>query len=46
MNFSTDGHRLAVALIGNEEHIANKENLSSNIDDLSVTIPTLSLIHI
>jgi len=40
---STDGHRLAVALIGNEEHIENKENLSSNVDDLSVTIPTRSL---
>jgi len=34
---------LAVALIGNEEHIKNKENLSSNVDDLSVTIPTRSL---
>jgi len=34
---------LAVALIGNEEHIENKENLSSNVDDLSVTIPTRSL---
>jgi len=40
---STDGHRLAVALIGNEEHIENKENLSSNVNDLSVTIPTRSL---
>ena len=40
---STDGHRLAVALIGNEEHIENKKNLSSNVDDLSVTIPTRSL---
>ncbi len=37
---STDGHRLAVALIGNEEH---KENLSSNDGDFSVTIPTRSL---
>ena len=34
---------MAVALIGNEEHIENKENLSSNVDDLSVTIPTRSL---
>jgi len=34
---------LAVALIGNEENIENKENLSSNNDDLSVTIPTRSL---
>jgi len=40
---STDGHRLAVALIGNEEDIENKENLSSNDGDLSVTIPTRSL---
>jgi len=40
---STDGHRLAVALIGNEEHIENKENLSLNVGDLSVTIPTRSL---
>ena len=34
---------MAVALIGNEEHLENKENLSSNVDDLSVTIPTRSL---
>ena len=34
---------MAVALIGNEEHIENKENLSSNEGDLSVTIPTRSL---
>jgi len=34
---------LAVALIGNEEHLENKENLSSNVDDLSVTIPSRSL---
>jgi len=34
---------LAVALIGNEEHIEHKENLSSNDGDLSVTIPTRSL---
>jgi len=42
---STDGHRLAVALIGNEEHIENKDtaNLHSSEDDLSVTIPTRSL---
>ena len=40
---STDGHRLAVALIGNEEHDENKENLSSNDGNLSVTIPTRSL---
>jgi len=40
---STDGHRLAVALIGNEEHMEHKENLSSSDGDLSVTIPTRSL---
>jgi len=40
---STDGHRLAVALIGNEQNIKNKENLSANDGDLSVTIPTRSL---
>jgi len=40
---STDGHRLAVALIGKEEDLENKNNLPSNYDDLSVTIPTRSL---
>ncbi len=40
---STDGHRLAVALIGDEQNIKNKENLSANDGDLSVTIPTRSL---
>ena len=40
---STDGHRLAVALIGKEEDLENKNNLPSNDDDLSVTIPTRSL---
>jgi len=40
---STDGHRLAVALIGKEEDLENKNNLLSNDDDLSVTIPTRSL---
>ncbi len=40
---STDGHRLAVVLIGNEENIEDKENLSPNEDDFSVTIPTRSL---
>jgi len=39
---STDGHRLAVALVGNKENIENKDN-SSNEADLSVTIPTRSL---
>jgi len=40
---STDGHRLAVALIGNEDHIENKDNLLLSESDLSVTIPTRSL---
>jgi DNA polymerase-3 subunit beta len=40
---STDGHRLAVALIGNEEYIENKDNSLLNEGDLSVTIPTRSL---
>ena len=40
---STDGHRLAVALTGNEENLDNKDNLSSNEGKLSVTIPTRSL---
>ena len=40
---STDGHRLAVVLIGNEENIANKDNLTPDAGDLSVTIPTRSL---
>ena len=40
---STDGHRLAVAVIGNEENIANKDNFYSNESDLTVTIPTSSL---
>ena len=40
---STDGHRLAVALIGNKENIENKDKLSSHEGDLSVTIPARSL---
>ena len=40
---STDGHRLAVALIGKEEFIEKKDNFPSSEDDLSVTIPTRSL---
>ena len=40
---STDGHRLAVVLIGNEENIEEKENSSLNEDNFSVTIPTRSL---
>ena len=34
---------MAVALIGNEENIENKENSISNESNLSVTIPTRSL---
>ncbi|MAN49294.1 MAG: DNA polymerase III subunit beta [Flavobacteriales bacterium] len=40
---STDGHRLAVVLIGNEEIVDDKGNLSSEDNNLSVTIPTRSL---
>ena len=40
---STDGHRLAVVLIGNEENIEDKENSSLNEDNFSVTITTRSL---
>ena len=40
---STDGHRLAVVLIGNEEHMKDKKMESSSEDELSVTIPTRSL---
>ena len=38
---STDGHRLAVVLTGNEDE--NKESTFSNEENLSVTIPTRSL---
>ena len=40
---STDGHRLAVVLIGNEENIEFTENLSPDYANFSVTIPTRSL---
>ena len=40
---STDGHRLAVVLIGNDENNENIDLAASNEDDLSVTIPTKSL---
>ena len=40
---STDGHRLAVALIDNEENPENKDNSHSSEGNLSVTIPTRSL---
>ena len=40
---STDGHRLAVVLIGNKDPNEEKELLSSNEGNLSVTIPSRSL---
>ena len=40
---STDGHRLAVALIGNEEDVEKKDPSLLNDGELSVTIPTRSL---
>jgi len=40
---STDGHRLAVVLIGKEENSLQTENSAANEDNLSVTIPTRSL---
>jgi len=43
---STDGHRLAVAIVGNEENNASKNKSTSIEDDLSVTIPTRSLSEI
>ena len=40
---STDGHRIAVVLIGNDENNENIDLPASNEDDLSVPIPTKSL---
>ena len=40
---STDGHRLAVVIIGNEKNIEFTENLSTDEENFSVTIPTRSL---
>ena len=40
---STDGHRLSVVLIGNKEFNEEKEILSPDEDNLSVTIPSRSL---
>ncbi len=40
---STDGHRLAVSLIGNSENSQNKDDITLNEDNFSVTIPTSSL---
>ena len=40
---STDGHRLAVVLIGNTDNLEDHENSSPNEENLSVTIPAKSL---
>ncbi len=40
---ATDGHRLAVVSVNNKESFDQKEDTSSNEENLSVTIPTRSL---
>ena len=40
---STDGHRLSVVVIDNEDNVQIKEDNPSNEDDFSVIIPTRSL---
>ena len=40
---ATDGHRLAVVLVDNKENFEEKEDIVSNEENLSVTIPTRSL---
>ncbi len=40
---ATDGHRLAVVLVGNKEDLEDRENISPDEENLSVTIPTRSL---
>ena len=40
---ATNGHRLAVALIDNEKNLNENANLTSDEENLSVTIPTRSL---
>ncbi len=40
---ATDGHRLAVVLVDNKEIFDEKEDIVSNKENLSVTIPTRSL---
>ena len=40
---STDGHRLAVVLIGNTDNLEDHDNSSPNEENLSVTIPAKSL---
>ncbi len=40
---ATDGHRLAVVLVDNKENSYEQEDIVSNEENLSVTIPTRSL---
>tara|TARA_Y100000991_G_scaffold41393_1_gene29126 strand:- start:114 stop:1271 length:1158 start_codon:yes stop_codon:yes gene_type:complete len=40
---ATDGHRLAVVMLENKENFEEKEEISSDEENLSVTIPTKSL---
>ena len=40
---ATDGHRLAVVLVDNKENSDEQEDIVSNEENLSVTIPTRSL---
>ena len=40
---ATDGHRLAVVLVDNKENFDEQEDVVSNEENLSVTIPTRSL---
>ena len=40
---ATDGHRLAVVLVGNKEDLEERESSSPDEENLSVTIPTRSL---
>ncbi len=40
---ATDGHRLAVVMVGNKENSYDKESTSNDQENLSVTIPTRSL---
>ncbi len=40
---ATDGHRLAVVLVDNKENCDEKDDIVSNEENLSVTIPTRSL---
>ena len=40
---ATDGHRLAVVLVDNKDDFEEKENIETDEENLSVTIPTRSL---